>query len=173
MLGPLAGVVAPRHDAAGLQLSGCAFCEDFSGQVVLYGVEIRFPHVLSFSAVNLYSTYRLTKYTVQATHDLESEKLFFHAKTEAYRTFLSTASEYMADPSAENTLRMNADCSYAVLFSSPKTQDALSTYGKSMILSMSDPDSKGLSDEFVRAQIAAMHAMQEELSTTMHPTPLK
>lgn len=68
------------------------------------------------SAVNLYSTYRLTKYTVQATHDLESEKLFFHAKTEAYRAFLSTASEYMADPSAENTLRMNADCSYAVLF---------------------------------------------------------
>lgn len=103
------------------------------------------------SAVNLYSTYRLTKYTVQATHDLESEKLFFHAKTEAYRAFLSTASEYMADPSAENTLRINADCSYAVLFSSPKTQDALSTYGKSMILSMSDPDSKGLSDEFVRA----------------------
>ena len=125
------------------------------------------------SAVNLYSTYRLTKYTVQATHDLESEKLFFHAKTEAYRAFLGTASEYMADPSAENTLRMNADCSYAVLFSSPKTQDALSTYGKSLILSMSDPDSKGLSDEFVRAQIAAMHAMQEELSTTMHPTPLK
>lgn len=39
------------------------------------------------SAVNLYSTYRLTKYTVQATHDLESEKLFFHAKTEAYRHF--------------------------------------------------------------------------------------
>ena len=48
-LGPLAGVVALRHDAAGLQLSGCAFCEDFPGQVVLYGVEIRFAHVLSFS----------------------------------------------------------------------------------------------------------------------------
>ena len=42
------------------------------------------------SAVNLYSTYRLTKYTVQATHDLESEKLFFHAKTEAYRAFLQS-----------------------------------------------------------------------------------
>ena len=49
VLGPLAGVVALRHDAAGFQLSGCAFCEDFPGQVVLHGVEIRFSHVFSFS----------------------------------------------------------------------------------------------------------------------------
>lgn len=49
VLGPLAGVVALRHDAAGLQLSGCAFCEDFPGLVVLHGVEIRFSHVFSFS----------------------------------------------------------------------------------------------------------------------------
>ena len=120
------------------------------------------------SAFDLYSTNRLTKYTVQATHDLESEKLFFNAKAEAYRAFLSTASVFIADQSAENTLRLNADCTYAVLFSSSKTQNAISAYGKALVHYQTDPKSEALTTEVAHAQVTAMHAMQEELSTTMH-----
>ncbi|WP_156076019.1 hypothetical protein [Faecalibacterium prausnitzii] len=119
------------------------------------------------SAFDLYSTNQLTKYTVQATHDLESEKLFFNAKAEAYHTFLHSASNFMANPSAENSLKLNTDCTYAVLFSSQKTQNAISAYGKSLVRYQSDPKSEALTAEMVHAQVTAMHAMQEELSTTM------
>ena len=119
------------------------------------------------SAFDLYSTNQLTKYTVQATHDLESEKLFFNAKAEAYHTFLHSASNFMANPSAENSLKLNTDCTYSVLFSSQKTQNAISAYGKSLVRYQSDPKSEALTAEMVHAQVTAMHAMQEELSTTM------
>ena len=104
---------------------------------------------------------------MQATHDLESEKLFFNAKTEAYHTFLRSASDFMANPSAENAMKLNTACAYAVLFPGQKTQDAISAYGKSLVCYQSDPKSEALAAEMVHAQVTAMHAMQEELSTTM------
>ena len=120
------------------------------------------------SILNLLLTRQLTRYTTQAAHTLESEKLFFQAKAEAYHVFLRSASDFAADPSAENALKLNTDCTYAVLFSSSKTQDALSLYGKCLVQHQSDPSSVILTTELVQSQVAAMNAMKDELSTTMH-----
>lgn len=110
---------------------------------------------------NIFITCYLAKYNVHATHNWESEKLFFNAKAEAYRALLHTASEFQTDPSAENALRLNADCTYALLFSSEETQDILSAYGKVLLTCNGNPASSDL----VQAQVAAMRAMQAELGS--------
>lgn len=68
--------------------------------------------------VNVFVNYHLTKYNLRATHKLETEKLFFNAKAEAYHTLLRSASAFQADPSNENLLNWESDCTYAILFSS-------------------------------------------------------
>lgn len=120
------------------------------------------------SVMNLLLTRQLTRYTTQAAHTLESEKLFFNAKAEAYHLFLHAAAAFQANPSAENVLTLESACTYAVLFSNPKTQDALSQFGKCLVQHQSDPSSAILTTELVRSQVAAMNAMKDELNTTVH-----
>ena len=122
--------------------------------------------------VNVFVNYHLTKYNLRATHKLETEKLFFNAKAEAYHTLLRSASAYQADPSNENLLNWESDCTYAILFSSKSSEDILSTYGKSLIEYQEKPSSAVLFQELVRAQDAAMRTMKAELDTMTNSEPL-
>lgn len=114
----------------------------------------------------------LTKYNLRATHQLETEKLFFNAKAEAYHALLRSASAFQADPSNENILNLESDCTYAILFSSKDAEDILSAYGKALIEYQNAPSSSVHFQELIHAQTAAMRVMKDELDSMTNSAPL-
>lgn len=119
----------------------------------------------SAAIANVIITCYLTKYNARATRILESEKLFFNAKAEAYHALLRSASAFQSDPSNENLLSLESACTYAILFSSESAEDALSSYGNALVAYQDEPSSPVLFQELVHAQAVAMRTMKNELNT--------
>ncbi|MDD7207107.1 MAG: hypothetical protein SPF64_03415 [Faecalibacterium longum] len=97
-----------------------------------------------------------------ASHKLESSKILFSAKSEAYHAFLSAVSCYAFDPSVSNLMCLNNCNDYAILFSCEKTAGLLCELNLKLLTYKRTP-SEEAKEAFTTVMYKAVEAMRQEL----------
>lgn len=110
----------------------------------------------------------IARNTNRSTYKLESEKLFFHAKVEAYEAFFAAAQDFMSRSPDANVGKLTACCARAILFSDRDTCAKLSAFSSQLITFRADPASFS-PDAFNGASYDAFESMRQELLQMHHP----
>lgn len=113
--------------------------------------------------LNVVVAWLTARFSSRAAYRLEASKLYFNAQTDAFAKFMSAAAAFRFDPSAENALLLNSALSYAVLYCSKSSREAISVYGQTLIALVNDYSGQSVV-KLTHAQVAAQMAMQQELS---------
>ena len=103
------------------------------------------------AVINNYSAYKL-----------QSSQLFFNAKLEAYKTFISLASSTSYPLSSEAVLQLSSANSQVMILSGTRVNNATSIYYSELLRYPASP-SKDEMAKLANAKIELIIAMQEEL----------
>lgn len=94
---------------------------------------------------------------------LKTVELFFRAKDEAYRNFLSIASQYIPNSDNDYFIKLESALSQALLYSSESTQQKLAQYLQ-LLREFSDMDKNAYTNAYADAYFNAVLAMRSELN---------
>lgn len=103
-----------------------------------------------------------------SAYRLETSKLYFQAKTQAYLAFFSAAQEFLGLSSQANAAVLMSRCSGALLFSEAGACTALSHLSNVLLKFQQDPSGQSPA-ELSAAQTAAVEAMRQELLLLRDP----
>ena len=95
-------------------------------------------------------------------YKLQSSQLFFNAKLEAYKTFISLASSTSYPLSSEAVLQLSSANSQVMILSGTRVNNATSIYYSELLRYPASP-SKDEMAKLANAKIELIIAMQEEL----------
>ncbi len=111
----------------------------------------------------------IARSTNLSAYRIETSKLFFHAKTEAYKDFFRVSQSFLERSSAITAADLVNRCSYALLFSEDDTCKLLTILCKLLMDFQDDPLSPDLRSNLSQAQLAAVEAMRQELAHLQDP----
>ncbi len=115
----------------------------------------------------------VAKSNQRAAHRLELSKLFYHSRSEAYQQFLSALQNYISAESSETYHKLQTARTYAMIFSSPETSQALNTFSGWTARYHCSGCSSSIQKDYERAQTAAVEAMRSELTQLLYQHPCK
>lgn len=96
----------------------------------------------------------------RSAYRLQSTELFFKAKSEAYKSFLSYAANFPPSPSPDEMQKLQEYHSQAMLFSSTHTQSCISEYAQCLLR---PEHTKSWVEKVSRLYKKAVLAMQDDL----------
>lgn len=100
---------------------------------------------------------------------LESDKLFFHAKVEAYQQFFESARKFMGLEPRPDVGELLARCSCAMLFSAEDTCAKLNGFAAQLLALQTSSDSPETWEKLKVAEYEAVEAMRQELLQLREP----